>query len=203
MIMQVVSSKIEVARKGVTSTNSSLTNSSVKEINMAKTSLPNTTLNFKNEEWRPAIVETYEVSNRGKVRNKKNNRLLKPYPGRRGYLRVKLDSKNYPIHKLVALAFIGEIPEGFQVNHKNFDKENNTVWNLEIITQQENINHARENQRYLKNSRKLTERQVRVIKHLFRLGETSVCIARIFKVTPPTISAIRRGKTWTKSLAPI
>ena len=46
------------------------------------------------------------------------------------------------VHKLVAECFIGECPEGFEVNHDDGDKENNNVSNLEYMTSKNNSIHA-------------------------------------------------------------
>lgn len=64
-----------------------------------------------------------------------------------GYLFISLKKdgkrKNHYIHRLVAQHFIGPIPKGYVVNHKDFDKRNNNINNLEIITQKENTIHSR------------------------------------------------------------
>jgi hypothetical protein len=49
---------------------------------------------------------------------------------------------NQLVHRLVAQAFIGFIDRGFEVNHKDGDKTNNCVSNLEIVTRSENCTHA-------------------------------------------------------------
>lgn len=49
------------------------------------------------------------------------------------------------IHILVAETWIGSIPKGYTVNHKDLNKFNNDVENLEIITLSENLKHAWEN----------------------------------------------------------
>ena len=59
-----------------------------------------------------------------------------------GYLRVKMNSKSYEIHRIVAKFFIGERPEGLCVNHIDGNKLNNKPSNLEYITISENVKHA-------------------------------------------------------------
>lgn len=49
-------------------------------------------------------------------------------------------SKRFYIHRLVAEAFLGD-PSGLQVNHKNFNRADNTLKNLEIVTSKENHKH--------------------------------------------------------------
>ena len=49
---------------------------------------------------------------------------------------------------MVVEAFIGEIPPGMAVNHKDFDKSNNTLENLEIVTYSENNKHSAKAGRY-------------------------------------------------------
>ena len=65
-----------------------------------------------------------------------------------GYRRTQISmadgsKTNQLVHRLVLLAFIGEHPEGKNiVNHKDGDKTNNSLENLEWVTSQENTQHA-------------------------------------------------------------
>jgi hypothetical protein len=45
------------------------------------------------------------------------------------------------VHRVVAQTFLGPIPKGKEVNHKNLDKHCNSVDNLEIVSRQQNITH--------------------------------------------------------------
>lgn len=93
----------------------------------------------------------YQVSNLGRVYSNLTNKFLKPEIMKKGYLRVALynpvtnTKKRIMVHKLVANEFIGVCPEGFQVDHKDGNKKNNCVSNLEYVTCKENINRAIEN----------------------------------------------------------
>ena len=60
----------------------------------------------------------------------------------RGYDRVSLEEKPYRIHRLVAEAFIPNPLNLPEVNHKDGNKKNNCVENLEWVTHQENMAHA-------------------------------------------------------------
>jgi hypothetical protein len=89
----------------------------------------------------------YEVSDAGNVRTliQKPPRLLKPGFGTSGYRFVNLtkrgEIRNRMIHRLVAEAFIGPLEKGMEVNHKNGDKHDNRLENLEFVTRSENIKH--------------------------------------------------------------
>lgn len=96
------------------------------------------------EVWKDVYLfpNSYEVSNLGRVRNKRTNKVLIPYTSETGYLKVKLCEntirKNERVHRLVALAFIDNPNKYSEVNHKDGDKTNNTVENLEWCTRQYN-----------------------------------------------------------------
>lgn len=104
-------------------------------------------LSMENQNWAPVAgyEGLYEVSDAGNVYGIKKNKLLRPGVSN-GYLYVHLhkDSKGQSIriHALVARAFIGERPEGYSINHKDCDKTNNDVSNLEYVTQAQNMRHA-------------------------------------------------------------
>lgn len=96
----------------------------------------------------------YEISNKGRIRSNprkvwnytKPGRILKPYRKGNGYFQITLRGgtkyeKHAYIHRLVAEAFIPNPKNLPQVNHKDFDKANNCVENLEWVSAQENILH--------------------------------------------------------------
>jgi hypothetical protein len=117
------------------------------------------------EEWKPVVgfEGLYEVSDLGRVKrigkaaqNGKGHgggarigRILAPQKHKGGYVAVQLWKNGKMIrpliHRVVAAAFIGEIPGNHQVNHKDGDKKNNAHSNLEYVTRSENMDHAYKN----------------------------------------------------------
>lgn len=59
-----------------------------------------------------------------------------------GYLNTKLKNKHIPVHRIIAKLFLGEPEPGLVVNHKDGNKLNNRIENLEYVTIAENIKHA-------------------------------------------------------------
>lgn len=95
------------------------------------------------ENWKQINNLPYEISSLGKVRNKQG-KVLKTYIQNCGYEQIKFTSGIHKqVHRLVAEAFIDNPLNKKYVNHKDGNKLNNTVDNLEWCTNSENILHAR------------------------------------------------------------
>lgn len=110
------------------------------------------------EEWVEIVgYSDYMISNHGRVWGRRYNRILKPQADRYGYLFVNLyrdgKAKSVKVHRLVASHFICFIPEvdkelsDYHVNHRDEDKTNNNVTNLEFITCKANVNYGTANRR--------------------------------------------------------
>lgn len=98
------------------------------------------------EEWK--VIEdgaTYEISNYGQVRNKITGKVLKLLL-LSGYMVITLKMNNRKtiskIHRLVATQFLVRTNETHIVNHKDGNKLNNHVENLEWVSPSENVKHA-------------------------------------------------------------
>ena len=106
------------------------------------------------EIWKPIGYEGYEVSNLGRVKSYKydkiNGKIMKPYKNTKGYLQIdlQLDGRkrenrvHLAVHRLVAMAFIPNPDNLPQVNHKDEDKTNNCVDNLEWCTNDYNAHYG-------------------------------------------------------------
>lgn len=98
------------------------------------------------EKWFKIIDYPYIISSKGNVKRilKTGYKLVKPYL-RNGYLCVHLcknnKAKHFEIHRLVAENFIKNLENKPQVNHKNGNKNDNRVENLEWVSCFENIKH--------------------------------------------------------------
>lgn len=92
-----------------------------------------------------------EVSNKGRVRSwlRGYANILKTQPDKKGYHRVRItierEKMSYKVHREVAKAFLPNPNQLPQVNHKDGNKDNNAVENLEWVTNIENAHHAIEN----------------------------------------------------------
>lgn len=89
----------------------------------------------------------YLISNIGRVVNRMNDHILKPFDSGNGYLKVNLIHNGKMlqryVHRLVAETFydLNDI-DGLCVNHVDGDKLNNCVWNLEWVSYSDNNKHA-------------------------------------------------------------
>lgn len=168
------------------------------------------------EIWKPikGFEDIYSVSNLGRVmRTGKGGggaaivgKILSNARDVQGYERINLCKNSYgapkKIHRLVAEAFIGELPYGLTVNHIDGIKHNNNASNLEIISRGANISHSFKviktqsvvgelNPRAV-----LTEEKVLDIRKRLKKGCRPSDLVAEFGVTKHTISNIKVRKTW-------
>lgn len=95
-------------------------------------------------EWRPVkgFEEDYLVSTEGEFKKRSTGDIIKQYTSRKGYLLVSLNGKVKQAHRLVALTYIENLNNKPQVNHINEVKDDNSVKNLEWVTEKENSSYG-------------------------------------------------------------
>lgn len=110
--------------------------------------------------WKDVVgyEDRYIVSEDGDIYSKITHQLLKKKIDRYGYATVGLSrngkTKWFTIHRLVATAFIPNPDNLPTVNHKDENKLNNAVHNLEWSTVKDNDNHGTRNERMAKSKKK-------------------------------------------------
>lgn len=94
--------------------------------------------------WSKCQNPKYEVSTSGKVRNATTLRILHQYTDRYGYKYVSFyeggAQKKQKVHRLVAAAFLGDVA-GYEIDHIDTVRTNNSIDNLRIVTRKENTNN--------------------------------------------------------------
>jgi len=150
------------------------------------------------EIWKPVAYWPYEVSSRGRVRNLRSGLILSLSPSGGGYELVRLyDSprmETFYVHDIVASAFLGEKPSGFDVNHIDGTKGNNRPKNLEYVTRSENHRHAYKSGLMRK---KLSLELANRIRELYRSGKASqVLLAKRFGIQRVMVNRICTGRAW-------
>ena len=175
------------------------------------------------ETWKPVpgYESLYEVSDMGRVKSlgrpykmrnsrkpdvimecKKPERILKT--GGKGYRQVMLyaadGSKSQPlVHRLVLLAFVGEA-HGMECNHRNGDKTDNRLENLEWVTHSGNMIHrCRVLDKVVREKApkaKLTEQQVVQLRQAKASGQPISPLAREFGVSVVAACNAANGTTW-------
>ena len=148
--------------------------------------------------------DEYSISEAGQVLHQGHE--LTPRPTKTGYLRVGLwknnKGKDFYIHRLVAEAFLPNPNHYPEINHKDGNKSNNNVTNLEWCSHRTNMKHGYQtgllNQTGEAHSAvKLSVEKVLQIRTLFNSGlYTPKRLAQEFQVGVDNIYAILNRKTW-------
>lgn len=158
------------------------------------------------ETWKPipGYEGLYSASDLGQIRRDTKYLNSKDTPLRQtvgsGYLGVSLSSgnvaKRHLVHRLVCSAFMG-LSADLVVNHKNGDKADNRLSNLELVTRSENEIHKHHVlRRGARNLAKLNQQDADEIRRLHAMGITTRTLADMFAVGTNNIRLIVKNRTW-------
>lgn len=157
--------------------------------------------------WKQIEDLDYEINSEGIVRRISTKRIKKSFKRPDGYIGIQLyvtkdKIKNYQLHRLIANAFIPN-PENKQyINHKDSNRENNSLDNIEWVTFEENVKHGYESGHASNKGSKngfsiLTEEKVLEIRK--RRNEEKLSyqkLAEIYNVSYGCISGIVQRTNW-------
>ena len=156
--------------------------------------------NLPGEIWKD--FHGYQVSNLGRIRSFKESSyqytyLLKQKITKEGYCKVTLvidgHSKNFFVHRLVAILFLKEEPGHTIVNHKNGNTLDNKVDNLEWVTQKDNVIHAYKNKLIIPRFKPVFV--IDTLKHKTYFFNSIISASKFFNMSDSTIiSYIKKGK---------
>lgn len=165
-------------------------------------------LDMDNEIWKPirGYENRYSVSNFGRVKNHVDGNLL-ALQKRVGYIRaclvVKQKQKRFSVHRLVAEAFIPNNESKPFINHKDFNRANNVVENLEWVTTKENAKHRKDSGRYPKlyggaaYRSKFTNQQAKEIRERYAIIKNQSELAREYRVSQYCIWSLVHNLRYT------
>lgn len=133
-------------------------------------------------------------------------KLLKKRFDTKGYSNMAIfkgsKRKYYRVHRLMAMLFIPNPDNKSEINHKNGNRQDNRIENLEWVTRNENIQHAydilcRHRLRGTNSPQaKLNDESVREIKRLLADGNSQRSTAKKFGVCHSIIRGIHNGTRW-------
>lgn len=147
----------------------------------------------------------YIISNEGHILSRYTGKLLKSKVSKRGYYNVKLykNKKQFTkkIHRLIAEAFIPNPENKPQINHKNGNKLDNSLENLEWCNNFENAKHAhetglRDNSGSKNGMSKLTDKIISSIRKDCCSDMTQNQIAKKYGISQANVSMIKNNKRW-------
>lgn len=113
------------------------------------------------------IYKGFTVKDDGTVINRFGKKV--GFKQKNGYMHVSINGKQVLIHRFIYEAFNGEIPEGYEIDHKNTVRDDNRLENLRIATPKENRNNPITKERYkTSNKGKVTPQLIEKLKLMYR-----------------------------------
>lgn len=165
------------------------------------------------ERWLPikGYESSYEISTQGRIRSiSKVDALGRQIIGKtlklgrqtNGYRQIHLYKEGIRVakrvHRLVLETFLGE--SALDVNHKDLNKDNNRLDNLEYITKSDNSKHWRASKKYHSPTRcKMSKAEVILARELYSYNKeafTCIWLAKCFKLSKSAMGAILARSSW-------
>lgn len=163
------------------------------------------------EIWKETEISGYFISNLGRLKGR-SGKIIKTYLNADGYRVICLKpegrngkAKSVRIHRLIAEAFIPNPDNKPFINHKDGNKQNNSIENLEWCTNQENVKHAFDTglNKALSGSinpfAKLTSAQIKYIKEKYIPRDKNFgarALGKMFNVPHSKIVRILKGERY-------
>lgn len=139
----------------------------------------------------------YQVSNFGRIKNKKKEKILKLFLDTHGYVQVRLykvsKNKSHKVHRLVAKAFLPNPNNLPCINHKDENRTNNKIDNLEWCTYKYNNNYGNRIEKYIEKRSKKTL-QYDLKGNFIKEWESVKHITKELKISKSGISSCAKGK---------
>lgn len=148
----------------------------------------------------PELNSKYQINKIGQIKSCKTQRILKHRLNSTGYPCVTLyeneEPSVYMIHRLIARTFIPLVEGKYYVNHKNHNKEDYSIENLEWCTLKENSKHAFKNTKSNKPIIKIGKENAKLIRIDFDNGVLVTTLAEKYKTSIKTIYDIIQYKIY-------
>ena len=159
--------------------------------------------------------KVYDIWSDGKVYNRVTKRYVGFMHDKDKYCNITRQKYSVKKHKVIWMAFKGDVPKGYELNHIDGRKQNNAIWNLEVVTASGNMSHA------IRMDLRNTAAGERAGKAIFSNKEIAdmrkMCnslegkareakierIADVYETTRLTIRRILRGETYKTAGGPI
>lgn len=168
---------------------------------------------IQQEQWKDmaGYEGTYSISSLGRIRREraiggtKVGQILTNQLNKFGYLQIGLRNNGVysrkNIHSLVAKAFIGDRPDGYQINHIDGIKTNNSSDNLEYVTMSQNRQHAYDiglqRRGNLHHKSKISESIALKIREIYAEGKIGYRkIGKLFGIKKSTVFSVIKKDSW-------
>lgn len=156
------------------------------------------------EQWKIITEATnYAVSNLGNIKNTKTGRLLNPGISGNGYKQVSLRmissnkfEKRY-VHRLVAQYWLENPENKREVNHKNLDRTDNRIENLEWVTSSDNQKHKYENGYYKTSNRIIIQLNPNTLEEIAKFQSVISAVKAMNGKSRSGIDKVLRGQQHT------